>query len=401
MFLLVAIFNLALPKGGIMIYRFPLTWGYLLIAVVGAMASIAVIRKRNLQIAPIIQTFGLFLPLAVIVYYKAVHYNLPSVGWIPFAVIFGLFPILILIAIGPQLERIRAADMARAIRPMIRFAVAWGLMNFFLFILTREIIEIPYLTVNIGDVGEVLSKNNLRSGGLMKLVSTYNNGNIFGACMVMIMPLYLYFEHRKIWRALFIVAIILTLSRTAWFSMTAAFIMMALAGQIRLNRAGVWISAAAAVCVLLVLLPVMGWSSANLIDDRLGGRLTYLQDLKLSFFGADRINIPEVVYFGLLQSFGLFGLVISLCALGFGAGFGIMHWQQLSRLRQAAVVGVLAYLAAATMDGAMLYPPVFPIFLFLNALIYRRGYVPVADHSAGITPRSASRASGLVPAPLR
>ena len=401
LFVLVAIFNLALPKGGIMVYRLPVTWGYLLIALVGALAGIAVIRRRNLQIAPIVQTFGLFLPLGVIVYYKAVQYNLPAAGWIPFAVIFGLFPILILIAIGPQLERIRTADMARAIRPMIRFAVAWGLMNFVLFLLTREIIEIPYVTVNIGDVGEILSKNNLRSGGLMKLVSTYNNGNVFGACMVMLMPLYLYFEHRKIWRALFIVAVILTLSRTAWFSMSAAFIMMALAGQIRLNRSGVWISVAAAVCVLLAVMPLMGWSSANLIDDRLGGRLEYLRDLKISFFGAERIVIPEVVYFGLLQSFGLFGFVLSLGALGFGAGFGIAHWQQLSRLRQAAVIGVLSYLAAAAMDGALLYPPVFPIFLFLNALIYRRGFVPVADRSTDIAQRFGKRSPGLAPVHLR
>ena len=401
LFLLVAIFNVALPKGGIMVYGLPVTWGYMLIALVGALAGISVIRRRDLQIAPIVQTFGLFLPLAVIVYYKAVQYNLSAAGWIPFAVIFGLFPVLILTAIGPQLERIRTADIARAIRPMIRFAVAWGLMNFVLFLLTREIIEIPYVTVNIGDVGEILSKNNLRSGGLMKLVSTYNNGNVFGACMVMLMPLYLYFEHRKIWRALFIVALILTLSRTAWFSMSAAFIMMALAGQIRLNRTGVWVSVAAAVCVLLVLLPLMGWSSANLIDDRLGGRLVYLQDLKISFFGAERIVIPEVVYFGLLQSFGLFGFVLSLCALGFGAAFGIGHWQQLGRLRQAAVVGVLSYLAVCAMDGAMLYPPVFPIFLFLNALIYRRGYVPAADRSADIAQRFGKRPPGLTPVHLR
>ncbi|WP_230292259.1 hypothetical protein [Croceicoccus sp. Ery5] len=381
-----------------MVEKFPVTWGYLLIGLSGAMAAIAIIRKRDLQLAPIVQTGALFLPLAAMVYFKAQQYNLPSSRWIPFTVIFGLLPILILVAITPQLERIRTADMARAIRPMIRFAVVWGLMNFVLFIFTRDIIEIPYLTVNIEDAGTILSKNNLRSGWLMKLVSTYNNGNIFGVCMIMMMPVYLYFEDKKIWRALFIVAIICTLSRTSWFAMVAVFILMAFSGQIRLNRTGVWVAVGAAFCVFLVILPLLGWTSANLIDDRLGGRMTYLRELNITLFGAEEIYIPEVVYYGLLQSFGLFGLILALAAMGYGIGFGLMHWGQLNGLRRAAVVGALGYCAAAAMDGAMMYPPVFPIFLFLNALIYRRGYFPAAGvgqtYPAPPRPRQA-RGDGL------
>lgn len=396
LFLLVATFNLAFPKGGVMFEGFPITWGYILIGLAGSLGAITVIRKRNLQIAPIIQTGALFVPIAAIVYFKARQFNLPSAGWVPFAAIFGLFPILILVAIGPQLERIRAVDIARAIRPLIRFAVVWGLMNFVLYILIRDIVEVPYLTVNAGDTASILSKNNLRSGGLMKLVSTYNNGNIFGVCMVMLMPLYLYFEHKKIWRALFVVAIFCTLSRTAWFSMAASFIIMALSGQIRLNRTGVWVSLGAALCIFLMILPLLGWTSANLIDERLGGRMVYLQDMTLSIFGSERIYIPEVVYFGLLQSFGLFGLVISLGALGFGVGFGLTRWKQLNGLSRAAVAGVLTYLIAAMMDGAILYPPVFPIFLFLNALIYRRGYLQEASASPHQRP-SPHRAAVLYP----
>lgn len=373
LFVLVMTFNIALPKGGIRLYDFPITWGYLLIGIVGGLSALNALRSRNLAVAPMVQAFILFLPLAAIVYFKAEHYSLPPTSWVQYVVLFGIFPGLIIVAMSSQLERIRTKDIARALRPMVRFAVVWGLMNFVLFALTREIIEIPFLTVNASEVGMTLSKNNLR-GGLMKLVSTYNNGNIFGVCMVMLMPLYFYIESKNLWRSLFVLAIFCTLSRTAWFSMTATFILMVLSGQIRINRSSVWISAAAAFGVLLVILPSLGWSSANLIDDDLGGRLSYLQGLELSFFGGDRVAIPEVVYFGLLQSFGLLGFVLAIAALCYGIGYGVFHWLELSQVRRAAVVGALSYLAASVMDGAIMFPPVFPIFLFLNALIYRTGY---------------------------
>ena len=148
----------------------------------------------------------------------------------------------------------------------------------------------------------------------------------------------------------------------------------------------------------VAILPMLGWTSANLIDDRLGGRLKYLQKLEISFLGQDTINIPEVVYYGLLQSYGLVGLVIALAALSYGAFYGLVNWGHLSQMRRSAVLGVMAYLFACTMDGAFVFPPVFPLFLFVNALIYRRGY-RVAQQlvPAAVTPRRPRRRSPARP----
>lgn len=367
------IFNLALPKGGTRIEGFPITWGYLAIAGFTVFAAIGTLRRRDLSLPPIIQACCLMMPMAIFTYYKAQQFGLPSNGWLQYAVLFGFFPVAILVFMGPHLEQLQARHIAVLLRTCIRFAVAWGLFNFLLFLVVGQVIEIPYVTVNGAELISVMKKNNMR-GSIMKLVSSFNNGNIFGVCMVMLMPIYFHIEKRKGWLAAFVVALLCTLSRTAWFAMTAAFILMVLAGQIRVNRVSVWVSLGGAFCVFLAILPMLGWTSANLIDDRLGGRLKYLQKLEISFFGHDTINIPEVVYFGLLQSYGLFGLVIALAALSYGAFYGLTHWNRLSQMRRSATLGVLAYLFACTMDGAFVFPPVFPLFLFVNALIYRRGY---------------------------
>jgi hypothetical protein len=372
-FVALMVLNVALPKGGTRIEGFPVTWGYVAIGAMTAFAAIGTLRRRDIALPPIIQACCLMMPMAIITYYKAQHYGLPSGNWFQYAVLFGFFPVAILVFMSPYLEQLQARHIASVLLICIRFAVAWGLLNFTLFLAVKEVIEIPYVTVNGAEHLSVMMKNNMR-GSIMKLVSSYNNGNIFGVCMVMLMPLYFHIEKRKGWLAAFVIALLCTLSRTAWFAMTGAFLLMVLAGQIRVNRVSVWVSLGAAFCAFLAILPLLGWTSANLIDDRLGGRIRYLQRLEISFFGQNTITIPEVVYYGLLQSYGLIGLVIALAALSFGAFYGLTHWSRLSQMRRSATLGVMAYLFAAMMDGAFVFPPVFPLFLFVNALIYRRGY---------------------------
>src|SRR5690606_25097688 len=73
---------------------------------------------------------------------------------------------------------------------------------------------------NAGDVGALEGKH-IDRGGIFKLISTYNNGNIFGICMVMLLPLYACLE-RRTWPQLVVkAALVLTLSRTVWAGLIA------------------------------------------------------------------------------------------------------------------------------------------------------------------------------------
>ena len=376
-FAVLVIFNLALPKGGIRVQDFPLTWGYALLAAVTPFAAANLLRRRNLSLQPVLQT-ALFAPIAVSVYIKAQAYNLPSNGWVQYLVLFGIFPVIILGTLAHYLEDIEAKKLALMVRLSLRFAVAWGLANFVLYLSLKIFVEIPYVTVNGAEFGETLSKNNMR-GAIMKLVSTYNNGNIFGICMVMLSPLYFAVEKRRKWLAAFVLAILFSLSRTAWFGLTIAFILMVLGGQIKVTRLYVWVGLASAIASLLLILPLLGWSGNNLIDSNLGGRMEYFDQLQITLFGSRDIHIPELVYIGILQSFGVVGFVIALLALAAGPLYGILNWGRLSALRRAATLGCLAYLAESMIDGAFVFPPTFVLFLFVTSLIYRRGFRPGAQ----------------------
>lgn len=208
----------------------------------------------------------------------------------------------------------------------------------------------------------------------MKLVSTYNNGNIFGVCMITLGPVYLYAEKSRAWKGAFLLAILLTLSRSAWFGMGVMAGVMVVTRQLRINRGYVWVAAIGAVGGVLILLPLLGWTPANLFDSNLGGRFYQFEELVFTWLGAPRIRIAEIIYLGLLQSFGLLGFLGVMLALVFPLLTQGPRLYQLPMLRRAALGGIVCYLMTAASDGAFIFPPVLAIFLFMGALAYRRGY---------------------------
>ncbi len=73
--------------------------------------------------------------------------------------------------------------------------------------------------VNAADVGLLETTKDINRGGLFKLISTYNNGNVYGAAMLILLPLFDAIETRK-WRKLFLrIALVLTLSRSVWIGL--------------------------------------------------------------------------------------------------------------------------------------------------------------------------------------
>ncbi|MFD2579036.1 hypothetical protein ACFSTD_11345 [Novosphingobium colocasiae] len=114
-----------------------------------------------------------------------------------------------------------------------------GLMNFVLYPIIKNIIQIPYVTVNVADYGTIFLRNNTR-GPFLKLLSTYNNGNLYGDCMLMLAPIYFLYERSRVWMLMLIAALVCTLSRTVWIGMLAVAGLMMLTGQVNLRRASLW-----------------------------------------------------------------------------------------------------------------------------------------------------------------
>jgi len=378
-FILLCLFNLALPKGGFRLLEYPITWGYIFLGVLSIPAAVNLLVRGNLALQPIVH-FGLFcLPVSVLIVVKAVVYGSPLSEIVIYLTVFMIMPLIMLVLMAPFLEDLPAEVIGKVFVWCVRFTVAWGLMNFVLYPIIKDIIQVPYLTVNVDDYGTIFLRNNLR-GAFLKLLSTYNNGNLYGDCMLMVAPIYFLFERSRVWMLLLIVALICTLSRTVWIGMLAIAGFMMLTGQVNLRRSGLWGAIFAGLGLILVLVPAIGWTSDNLLNAQLGGRIRSFTTFELTFFGRSDIAIPELVYFGMLNSFGVLGFPFALGTLFAGPIFAVMHYEQLSPLRRAAVCGLGGYLVAAMSDGAFVFPPTMVLFYLVTGVLYRRGLRPTGTN---------------------
>lgn len=371
------VMNIALPKGGVAFGTTPVTFGYMLVMLVAPVALIGLARRPAISPVPAFHFLAFFLPLALISLYKIMNGGGDPLYIVIYGTLFFGLPLSVLILFSSYLEELTENQIGSIFKYCVGFAIIWGIVNFLLFATSRNFLEIPYVTVNGADTGTIYSKNNAR-GALMKLVSTYNNGNVCGACFVMLLPIFLHFSKSRLWPVLLCVAILLTLSRTAWFGLICAFICLVALGQIRLAKPSLWIGAACLLALLVLLMPIMGWTPESIFDRDLGGRLGQWEDLELTLLGQDRVFMSEILYAGLLQSFGVGGFIIAFGAFAFPIGYGLLNLRRLSALRKAALAGIISYLLMAFSDAAFAFAPVFLQFLFLVALLYRRGYRPLA-----------------------
>jgi len=384
-YVILIITNVASPKAGIEVSGLPVTFGYMLLGVAAPLGLIALIRRPTLQAAAI-GNFIAYLLVGLIALYKTFLFGAAASSVILSLALFIALPMIMLIALCSHLEYLTERQIGGILKWSMRLVIVWGLMNFTLYVLFKHIIEIKYITINAGEVSSVFNKNN-RRGSLMKLISTYNNGNIFGVCMIMLAPLYIYFERSRLWVVAFLIAIVLSLSRTTWFGLIAVGGMMVLTGQIRLSRGYFWIAVVCSVALAIGMMATLGWSSNSILDTNLGGRLDQWTDLTLSPFGEDTFRIAEILYAGLIRSFGVIGALFALVALLYPIGYALSRARQLSVLRRAAAVGCAGYLLAAFFDAAFIYPPTIAIYLFASALVYRRGYrLPSGDPLSRMVP---------------
>lgn len=370
-FALLGLFNFALPKAGIKIGALPFTWGYATLGLLGILAICVAPLAKGPRLMPVVQCCLGFFPLGVMAIIKGANLDGAMTSTIVWTINFIVLPAIILLFFSRKLEKLSDQQISVVLVTCLRFAIMWGLFNFLLYALTKSIVEISYVTVNAADYGETFSKNNKR-GTLMKLVSTYNNGNIFGACALMLAPLYFVFEKSRRWRILYIIAVILTLSRTAWFGLAAMFLIMGAFGLIKLNKASVWLLIASVMLAILSMLPLMGWGTDKLADYSLGNRIDTLDRFNWSLLGADRIKIPELTYVGLANSFGVIGLIFGFIALVFPLVHAASRFRQLDSVAKSAAAGSATYLTLAAVDGALAFPPILAFYLFVSAMIYRR-----------------------------
>ena len=262
-------------------------------------------------------------------------------------------------------------------------------------------IEIPYLTVNAADVGLLETEKHIDRGGLIKLFSTYNNGNIYGIATLLLLPIYDCIEQRKVNRLLVRAALILTLSRTVWVGLvleqaiSTAESVVFLCRNFPIIRTRALVKSLGGVALIVTIIGAVvslaflsPLGATFLTDSSLGGRADQLHILHgFSLLPTGPYSgFSEMVFLAALRELGFVGFVLMLLLFLCPLSFAFVDKGLLEKpLRRAAVKGLLLYSAVAWIDGAIDYIPVMAIYWFVVVVaIYGCDY-----QSAPVTSRKA------------
>lgn len=382
----------AMPKGGIKFERIPITFSYLALGLAALPCLAASIHTATWN-RPAIVCFLMTLPLAVVASTKVVFWGYYEQGFaLALLTNVCVLPFVFLVCFRALSSALAHRRIQRLLVVCIVLVSLFGLIEFTARNFFGSAIEVPYITVNSDDVGHIWEKHNMRTN-LMKLVSTYNNGNIFGICMLLLGPLFWALKPRRTLRLIYLAALFLTLSRTVWAGM---LIWLVLWEPVYRRRP---VSMLLRSPVHLLTAIVLGGSGVFvlskgmdfLFDQNLGGRLQALPDVQVTLFGPDLpfLGIGELTYTSFLQNFGLAGLaafvawlaapiVACLTAEGLGA---------LGPLRRAALVSLTVYMVVCAVDGAFMLIPVIALYWLVASYLLN----PACETQNGYTLRPACR----------
>lgn len=223
--LITIFFNIWFPKAGVKMVGIPLTIGNILFAITFMVWCFLKIKYRTIKIN---KSFRLIL---VGIYYFIFKYFLVfCLGYELSEVIGYVIPLVVYPLIFPIVYEV--IDSEEKINKIIKviingffFLCLYALLQYFVGI---DKCDIPGLTVNLTDYKEMgslwfMAKSNGTDVSSAKIVSTYQNGNLFGISIILIYPIvYNYYKDKKenkkliISLVIFIGCVFLTLSRACW-----------------------------------------------------------------------------------------------------------------------------------------------------------------------------------------
>ena len=379
MCLLLVVFLVLFPKGGIKAAGTPLTWGYVLLGMTAPPAIALRLLALPLRFRPsAMMAFCTLIPFQLVCLYSMKTYGVDNLGILlsdltGFVVLPGLF-LLVFPAFLPFIDPVR---FSRYFRFCLLGAALWGIFLFFWRPLFGYYIEIPLLTENLADAGLLEATKHIYRGAFFKLISTYNNGNLYGVATLILFPLYKQMETSRWKRNAVRVALVLTLSRTVWLGVvieqllsTAASLPAMVRALPRIHsgearRRGTALLITLAVVFVGFLFSVQ--SLQFLFDTSLGGRTEQLKFLlHPSFLPTYPVTgFSEVVYGSALVFFGVAGLLSILLILMSPLLLLAVYPKLVAGpVQRSAAKGLILYSILAASDGAINLIPVLAFYWF-------------------------------------
>ena len=373
-------FIVLLPKGGIKPGGIPLTTGYFFLFLFAGLSFTTYTYTGKIRWIGKNQFICLvaFLPFFAIATFKIIGAGFESLGFL-FAFYVSLFaiPAIFLLFFYHPLKQVSFEFIKSTLVKFVFLTAFYGIFLFFYKLYTGSFIEIPLVTVNIGDVGEIKNKA-INRGGIFKLISTYNNGNIYGVCMMMLLPLYNYYEEKGYRKFILKLALLLTLSRTVWGGLVAFEILNFIFIKKKTAKSilGVFVTLVLVFVGLLLSLILLSTDISFIADRNLGGRIGQLAAVyQAEFFpNLDKPfeTIFEMVYLSVLNNFGWLGMVSFIIYLTMPLILYAMNKISYSKSieKKLLALGLVLYLIVAFLDGAILYIPTMPIYWLVVVLMF-------------------------------
>lgn len=369
-------FLLIFPKGGIKVGGVPVTWGYLALAAVVLPFLLDLMAGRGGALSRVrLVPLALLIPFQAVVTLGTIVNGASTFGFtVSLIVTFFFLPLVFLLVLGFYLDRVDLDFVMGWVRLGVLTVAAYGIFLFFFKLKTGTFIEIPYLTVNAGDVGGLEDKY-INRAGIFKLISTYNNGNIYGVSLLILLPLYTWLERSALKISVVKLSLLLTLSRTVW----AGLILYEVVQRLYVRR----ITARAVVVLVISLLllaagvayalQLIGVNIGFLFDRNLGGRFAQLGFLETAtvFPSVPFGGLGEIVYLSVVRNFGLVGLACFVVGMAAPLFLHLARCVPLANTayKRSLAAGLLIYLVVAISDGAILYIPVMAFYWFVASLL--------------------------------
>jgi hypothetical protein len=410
-FVLLCVMLTVFPKGGFRLAGLPLTWGYLLL-----MASLLILLPYRLfavkarWVGRQIVALATIVPFALVFFYALFGYGTSDSYQKSGAVSTGIglifLPILFLWFYPPLLPLLDRDRVLKCLRYCLLISAIFGIFLFFFRPLTGLNIHIPFLTTNGSDAGDPATTSNNSRGFFFKLISTYNNGNIYGAATLILLRLFDEATPRRWERWLLRTALFLTLSRTIWAGLVFNELLSLGASiwaqsrsfpRLRLGRtAKLTVAALVFVPIFVVASKFMQRNEASfLLDPTLGGRTSQFQHLgTVPFFPnfQSQFMITEIVYLSCVNEYGYVGAIAIVILLLAPIGILLLDQRVLKDpVRMAAFKGLVLYAFLCTSDGAIALIPVaafywFTYMIFLFGLPGREPHVLARPQPVSIVP---------------
>jgi len=371
---LVLTFLLVFPKGGIKIGDVPLTWGYLFLllgAVPFFFRSVQTVFRSHFQV------FLALIPFQCVSIGYFLLFGIGNFGYgSAFIIHFIVFPSLFFFIFSKAIADIDREFFLGFLKKGIFFLAIYGICLSVFVHTFGFFFSIPFLTINFGDVGLLEISKCIYREGFFKLISTYNNGNIYGICLLMLMPLYLLIEESALKRQIVKLSLVLTLSRTIWVGLILLELFLIFKNYKK--DANSFLKSILKFIIIfsliILILFFLGKNLSFLLDPTLGGRSSEFSNFEQPYDHKPFQGLSEITYLSIYSSFGALGLITFL----FGITSPIWTYyffrspsQSLenTKLNQAIMAGLWGYLILSCSDGAILYIPVMAFYWFLSAFL--------------------------------